>query len=505
MTDLAVTQALYPTRDEIRAQILGDIRYEGSRAGITYNVKKGSELWHRATAFANRVALAIANNQIEARDVNPLRATGEKLIELCKVFGVSARPATKSFGPCTIAVLPGASTVNIPIGFRATSPDGWVYETTSAYPAAATSSSVAMRAVDAGAGGDQDAGTILTWDSGVIAFLAKTLTVGDAGIDGGADEDGQEVLRQRLLRRLAFPQVGGNWSYVNNLAETTSTSVSISYVYETLRGPSTYDVAIQGDGDEAMLSTTVQDIVSAGILADMPGSANLNVTTVEEEGVDVIVDIGLSLPPAAGGIGGGWTDVSPWPSDAEPSAWPKITNVAADAGQVTVSSTSADPPAAGNRFGVWIPDDLAFVDFTILSVGGSSGAYVLTLDTSATSKLTKVTTDMYCSAWAEYMQEYGSLFHAACQLLGPGEKTEVAEVLKYARRRPPPDVERPFRLTALQLYAITSQRAEVSDIAYAARFSTTTTTTKTEPTTPAVASLAPNKLKLVNLAFRRRT
>lgn len=506
MTDLAITEATYPTVDEIHAQILSDIRYGYSRAGLTANVKKGSDLWHRARGVANRIALGVANNQITARTVNPLRATGDDLIELAKAFGVTKRAATGAIGRIAIEVLSPATSVDIPLGGRATAPNGQAYDVSTAATAATNGQTVSISAVDTGAATDQAAGTILTWDSSAIAYLGPKATVASEGLDGGADEDSEEVLRQRLLRRLAFPMVGGNWSYVANLAEESSASVSVAYVYMSARGPSSYDVAIQGEPDDAELSTAVQSAVSTAIIADMPGSANLSVTTVDEQEIDVIIDIGLPLPAVAGGTGGGWADSVPWPSDAESgSVWPSITSITVASSQIVVASTSADPPVAGNRFGVWIPDDEEFVEFTIASVSGSSGSYTITVDSSDATKLGKLSTDMYCTAWAEYMGEYGTLISEACKLLGPGEKTDDANILKYAKRRPPPDVERPSKLTARELYAITSARSEVSDISFAARFDTTTTTTRTSPSIPSNVAAAPKKLKLVHLAFRRKT
>lgn len=506
MTDLAVTEALYPTRDEIRAQILSDIRYEASNAGLTANVKRGSDNWFRATAFANRMALVVANNQVTAKNISPYRATDDDLIELAGAFGVSKRSASKATGYATISLtFADIASVNIPAGKRCTAPDGIVYETTQAYTAATNGSKVQLEAVEAGAGGDQDAGTILTWDSGDVAYLADTLTVDSAGLDGGRDIDSEEVLRQRLLRRLSFPMVGGNWSYVANLAEEASASVDIAYVYMSARGPASYDVAVQGDTDNPVLTSALQDTVNTAILADMPGTANLNVTSIAEEDLDIIIDLELPLPASVGGVGGGWSDADPWPSDADSAGAAKVTNVDTANNQITVSSTSADPPVVGHRFGIWIPADEEFAEFTVTAVTGSSGAYVITVDTAQSAKLTKVTTDMYVTAWAANMQTYGTLFLAAMQTIGAGEKSSNDDILKWARRRPGPDVERPYKLTNLQLFSLTSQRDEILDASFAARWETTTTTTRTSPSVPSIVSSAPNKLSLAHLAFRRKT
>ncbi len=73
---------------------------------------------------------------------------------------------------------------------------------------------------------------------------------------------------------------------------------------------------------------------------------------------------------------------------------------------------------------------------------------------------------------------------------------------QWARRRPSPDVERPYALTSTQLKAVQNAQPEVSDITYAARYETGTTTTRTIPSVPATTAQAPRRLGLQHLAFR---
>ena len=58
----------------------------------------------------------------------------------------------------------------------------------------------------------------------------------------------------------------------------------------------------------------------------------------------------------AGGAGGGWRDAVPWPSSAETgvNVFAEVTSIAnlTTLSQITVNSTAADPPKAGDRFRV---------------------------------------------------------------------------------------------------------------------------------------------------------
>jgi uncharacterized phage protein gp47/JayE len=505
-TEFAVTAERLPTVDEIRDQLLNDLRYRYARQGVTVNVKRGSAHYKRCEALANRISLALANGQLRLRDIDPYKATGDALIKLARFFGVTGREASKASGFVTVTLETGADgSVSIPIGYKATSPAGITYQTTAAYPTAITGDTVAVESVDAG-DVDAAAGTFLTWDSASVANLKPKSTVAAGGIDGGREADDEEELRVRLLRRLGFPVGGGNWSFVAQTAEDASASVDQAFVYPTMRGPSSYDVAIVGDADGLVLNVATQAIAAATVRAAMPGSIDeaLNLTSVALEPLDAVIDMSTPYPVLAGGAGGGWTDSSPWPSDAENGAnvWAEVTAVGSNS--LTVNSTSADPPAAGNRFAVWNADDEALYEFSAVGVGGSSGAYVITVDSQQSALLGKVVVGARCSAMAEKLQEYADAFVAYVKTLGPGEKTADADLLRYARRKPAPDVERPYALTTTALSAISNAHAEVFDVSYASRTATGTTTTQTTPSVPATTADAPNMITIQNLSVRAK-
>jgi uncharacterized phage protein gp47/JayE len=515
-----MTIQAYPTKDEIKAQLLSTYRYLFARAGVTVNVNRWSELNERADAYAARASVAIANGQITSRDLNPLLATGDSLVALASIYGVEPRPASKASGYVIVRVLSPAVTVNIPTGFQGTDASGVKYSTTDTNTPADLAS-VLVRSVEAGSDTNLAAGSIVTWDSAAIGYLKQQAIVAVGGIDGGANADGNDELRARLLRRLSFPSVGGNWAQVAEWAEASSAAISFAAVYPTARGPSSYDVAIMGDNSDPVLNATVVDAAKARVVAEMPGSANLNLTSVTEQQIDVIINLSAPLPVHAGGAGGGFRDAIPWPSTTEALAntYAEVMVVTPGFHQITVNSGAADAPVAGKRFALWdyaaVDGDgnptPAFREFSILTVGGAPAAYVLTLDAPTSAEMSFITAGMFCTAACEHMQTYGDLFRAAMGDLGPGEKTIDVDILAWARRQPSPDIERPHALTSRQLSNVSDACSEVADMSFAARLATgtgaagtATFVSRTTPSVPATVANAPRLLTLKHLSFRRQ-
>ena len=124
-----VGDAAYQTPEEVLAQTLTDLRSAYVTNNFTLNVSKGTEPYLRAQAFSNRVSLVVANNRVALKDISPLDATGDALVELAGVYGITKRPASSAAGVVTIK---SSGPVTIPIDFQLTAPDGIQYQTTAA-------------------------------------------------------------------------------------------------------------------------------------------------------------------------------------------------------------------------------------------------------------------------------------------------------------------------------------------------------------------------------------
>lgn len=518
----------YPTPDEVRNGLLTAVAYSYRSVGIAVNVAEGSELWFRFGALAQFVSVAIANGRVRLKALNPLEAEGDDLVAWADVFGVVLRPAVAAIGYVrveTIRLGAGYATGSIPSGWRAIGPTGIEYETVAA--AVVTHGSlVEVRAVSTGTIGNTGANTVLAWEDASLSFLKPDVVVAAGGIADGSAGDTLEDLRRNLLRRLRDPAGGGNPAQVQQTALNASAAIGAVYTYPGAQGPASDEVALVSDVGDRTVTTNTIALAAVKLTGEMPGSIRYNVTTVNPEPADVVINIAAPLPQAAGGAGGGFRDALPWPSSAESGVKGLITakssgGFGVNGPNITVDSTSADPPKVGDRFGVWDPTfvnsgkDADGVDltglygkmqeFTIQAVSGSSGAYVLKLDVTSSSAIDFIVAgESRVSVACEKLVTYGKAFMLAMYALGPGEKTDNEDILPFGVRNPDAGVAgEPIGLSNLLLRRISDTNKEVSDLDFAARYAADTTTTLTSPSLPASTASPPRILTLKNLAFRR--
>lgn len=495
----AVGSANYPTPKELLNQILSDLRFSFAKDGLVVNVLPGSDHYKRAEILANRLAIAIANNKVAVLNFSPLTATGDSLTDLAGVFGVTRRPASQAAG---YAYVYGSSgSVTIPLDYLATASNGLKYKTTQSNTVTLDDTdppAIELISVSSGSETNLDAGTQLTWDSAAVGALNPKLVVDPGEIDGGADADDDERLRTRLLRKLRSPGVGGNAAKVAEWAEESTASVEAAYVYPAIRGPGSYDIAVTKAGGDRTLSTSTIATVAAYVAAQMPGFADLNVTAVDVEEVDVVIDMILPDPVSAGGSGGGWIDASPWPSDADSAVVGqpvKITAVGTN--QITVNDISVTP-TVGKHFSIWNPDAGEMVEFEITAVGGALGAHTITVSALPSW----VTTGMYVSSAAVNLNAYAQDFLAEMEALGPGEKSESLDLIPRGRRFPKRDGANQYILTNTHLGNVAAKHDEIIEIRYAIRNATGTTTELIAPSMPTNTADPPKILVLKHLAIR---
>lgn len=495
-TLVAVGDSAYPTPSELRDILLRTIIFGFNTAGLEANVLPGSDIYIRTTAVAGPASIAIANSKLARADINPLTAQGDALVTLAAVYGVKPRPASPSSGG---GIVKCTGTVTVTQGYKCTGPNGLKYQQL-AVQTRTTGQEVTIISVDTGSATNLGAGIKLTWDSAAIGALNPLLIVDAGGLTGGADTDTPEQLRTRLITRLAFPAVGGNWSQVLEWAEEASAAVEAAYVY-TVRGPASYDVAVTKAGGDRSLGVTTLNAIAAFINSKMPGSVDFNITSANQQQVDVVVGATLPLPQAAGGAGGGWRDAAPWPAeDTKCTAYNSTTITA------TVNSTAS--PIVGQNIGVWNAAAVdangnpapVMVEYIVATVGGGVGAWTITVQNGFTfSPL-----NAYVSAGAVHLVQYAAELLAQIGVVGPGEKTTNQDILPRGRRLPGGDVSGPMALTYTLLSKVTqAQHPEIIDLQYTNRYDTGTTNTRTSPDVPLTTADPPNILTLKYLAIRK--
>lgn len=490
MTSFSVGNSSYPTAIQIRDQILADLTYYGLQGGVVFNVKPGSEHYKVATAFANRVAIAVANNKISNDLRNPLTSTGDALRDIARVYGITERPASQSTGSAVVKVAFGV-TVTIPAGWQGTGSNSKKYVTTQV-EVAANGYSISLISVESGADTLLATGSQITWDSASIASLLSPAVVESPGIRGGEDTDDDEDIRRRLLDRLAAQAVGGNGASLKGWAEEISAGIQAAFVYEGIRGPGSADVAIVRDAGDRTVAGTIVDMSRSNVQTNMPGGiVSINLTTIVKEELDIVLGMRLPLPTGVGGTGGGWRDAIPYPAE--------ITSITAIAGSTfTVDSTAA--PIVGQSIGLWDRDDPeapVMEERTVVSVSGSAGAWDITL----TGSNVFVGVGDYVSAGATNLSNYAATAYAQFALLGPGEKTTNVDLLPRSARYPSPEVANPMDLTNRQISEVMAVYDEMSDLRYVGTYETGTTTSRDSPSLPPTTASPPRILVCNRLAF----
>jgi uncharacterized phage protein gp47/JayE len=490
MTTFSVGSAAYPTASQIRDRILSDLTYYGGQGGIVFNVKPGSEHYKTATALANRVCIAIANNKISNDQRNPLTATGDALRDIARVYGIEERPASQSTGDVSVKVATGVS-VTIPAGWQGTGPNSKKYVTTQ-INVVEHGDEISMTSIESGEDTVLTTGQQITWDSASIASLLSPATVVSPGIRGGADTDDDEDIRRRLLDRLAAQAVGGNGASIKGWAEETSASIHAAYVYEAIRGPASFDVAVVASTGDRTLSGTIVDISRANVTSNMPGGVvSINETTVVPEELDIVLGVRLPLPESVGGTGGGWRDADPWPAEEA-----KITAIAG--ANFTVNSATA--PIVGQSIGLWNRsdiDDPVMEERTVTAVSGSTGAWVITM----TGSNSFVVVGDYVSAGATNLVNYAATAYDQFLLLGPGEKTDNPDLLPRSARYPSAEIGGPMDITNKQISEIMNEYDEMLDLFYEKVVESGTSTTRVTPSLAPTSASPPRILVCRRLAF----
>jgi uncharacterized phage protein gp47/JayE len=466
--------------------MLRTLKYAYESRDKVANVLPGSDHYYRFQSLSYRLGVIVANNQISNTQNSPLTATGDYLDDLAGVFGVIRRIAVGASGFVDASV---TTAVTIPADFYGVAEDGLRYGTTRPFTTGATSGEVEVQAVDTGADTNQDAGTIITWESAAIGSLYQTALVGSNGLTGGSDADTDEELRTRLLNALSFPGIGGNAANNREWAEEASAGVDQASVFSAVRGPASYDIAVASTDGDRTLSTTIVSQVAGYVSGKMPGHSSINVTTVDPEEVDVVLYAKLPLPVHGGGAGGGWYDATPWPAS------PNYGYISAiSAPDITVTSTTT--PSVGTHISIWNSTDEEFTDFVITATGGSPPNVTIQVSPAIPAWLA---VGAFISAGAQSMADYGTAFIAAMRQMGAGEKTDNIDLLPRSLRHPPPDVAFPYALTSVQLTAVTTGRTEILDLSYGLRIESGSfgaPVVLTEPSLPTLTADPPKILVL---------
>lgn len=200
------------------------------------------------------------------------------------IWGVLRVPASFAAGNVDVT---GTNGVVIPASTQLQRSDGLGYTTTADATIAGGAAVLPVAALTAGVVGNADAGTRMSFTAPVPGVNTAAL-VATGGLAQGADREGDEALRGRMLARIQQAPMGGAKSDYEAWALQVP-GVTRAWVYPLENGPGTVVVRFVRDGDVSLIpdSTEVEAVqdyiddlrpVCAQVTVEAPTQAALNMT-----------------------------------------------------------------------------------------------------------------------------------------------------------------------------------------------------------------------------------
>lgn len=166
------------------------------------------------------------------------------LVRQASLFGLSKGAATFASGSVTAV---GTNGTVIPVNTVLRRADGAEFTTQGSVTVSFGVALIPVIAVLAGAAGNTDGTTVLTFESPIAGVNAE-VTVNVGAIVGGADQETTEALRVRLLQRLRHPPEGGAEEDYRTWALGVP-GVTRVWVYPQADGAGTVTVRFMRDDD----------------------------------------------------------------------------------------------------------------------------------------------------------------------------------------------------------------------------------------------------------------
>lgn len=229
-----------PTLSDLIDRIQADIETRLS----TGKLAPRSFLGIIATALAGAAHLLHGHIVWGIRQLFPDTAEAEYLARWASIWGVARTAAVFATGNITVQ---GTNGTVVPTGTRFKRADGVFYNTTGSGTITGGTASLPAKAVNAGLAGNSDAGNALSLVNS-ISGVNSDAVVAVGGITNGADAEGDDSLRARLLDRIQQPPHGGAaFDYVKWAKEVNG--VTRAWAYPLAMGPGTVTVTFVLDGE----------------------------------------------------------------------------------------------------------------------------------------------------------------------------------------------------------------------------------------------------------------
>lgn len=205
----------------------------------------------------------------QARQLFLTTADEAGLEAISSEYGIARNAAGKAVGSGEVT---GTNGKVIPAGTELQSTDGEVYTTDAEKTIATGTATLDFTASVGGEAGNDDAGITLSFVS-PITGVSTSLTVDSDGISGGADEETDDDLRERVLIRKRQPPHGGaGFDYEAWALEVSG--VTRAWLTPLYQGIGTVGLAFVRDDDDSIIpNATQRDAVKSYITSHIdPGT-----------------------------------------------------------------------------------------------------------------------------------------------------------------------------------------------------------------------------------------
>ena len=271
-----------PTLSDIVDRITSD--FETRLSGVGTLLRR-SFLKIMAKVYAGAVHTLWGYLEYMSKQLFASTAEGDYLDKIASEYSLSRTAGTYATGTATAT---GVNGTVIPAGTELQSDGNIIYEVDEDVTIAGGVGTLNLTAQEIGDEGNNTAGITLTFIS-PITDIDTTVTVGVDGLEGGADEEDDEGLRDRiLLKKRNAPHGGAQHDLVNWCLEISG--VTRAWAFPLYMGAGTVGVAFVRDNDASIIpSETLKNEVKDYLLEhDDP-------VTGETVGIPVTMEPGLFM------------------------------------------------------------------------------------------------------------------------------------------------------------------------------------------------------------------
>lgn len=278
-----------PTLTEIIDRVSTDI---ASRLpGVSTSLLRRSLAGVLARAEAGAVHSLYGYLDFIARQALPDTAEDEYLLRWASIWLPGGRkPATFATGPLAVQVTGTPGSV-MPQGTSFQRSDGVVFTTTSELILGGTTAPVSVIAQVSGAAANTAPGVELGLLQPVLGFASTAVVVAPA-IQGGVDQETDQALQARIIRRIQQPPQGGSAADYETWAVEVP-GVTRAWVYPMQMGPGTVTVIIANDDPTANYIPSPAVVAAAQAYIDQkkPVTATVYVIAPVADPVNIVAQL----------------------------------------------------------------------------------------------------------------------------------------------------------------------------------------------------------------------